>query len=294
MMKTTNASSRASALILCLFATILLLSAPSFAETKKFVKEYTYKIETMDNQATGRTLALYQVSKLLLREIAESIQGTLKDSDSSAGKSPEERLDEIQLLLPSAVMVNVVNDKWDGGAFFIKAEVEADPADIAKDVEKFRLNEERTRLLKDLKHRSDSALKEIAEMRKTGDVATYNNAIIKLSATEWFAKGLKYIDSGNFDKAAFAFDYAIKRDPENANAWEMQGWAYHELGNYKRGIDKFDEAINLDPTLAKAYEGRGRSYGDMGDPKRQIEDMKTAAKLGSKSAKTFLKSKNLE
>jgi tetratricopeptide (TPR) repeat protein len=150
------------------------------------------------------------------------------------------------------------------------------------------------RVLKDIRARQDAANKEIDSLSKSEDSEHYIAAVVRLSATEWFARGIKLLDERNFDKAAFAFDYSARRDHDNPNTPEMLGWAYYELGSYKHAIDRFDDALKIDPNIVKAYEGRALSYGDMGNPKRQLEDMKIAAKLGSKSAQKFLKAKNID
>ena len=53
--------------LICL--SLLVFPSPAKAETKTFIKEYTYQASEFDSKASSRILALEQVKRLLLEEL---------------------------------------------------------------------------------------------------------------------------------------------------------------------------------------------------------------------------------
>ena len=55
--------------ILFSFLFVLLISQLSSAETKTFIKEYSYKASNEDSRNSSRIIALREVKRLLLKEL---------------------------------------------------------------------------------------------------------------------------------------------------------------------------------------------------------------------------------
>jgi hypothetical protein len=61
-------------LLICL--SLLAFSSPVKAETKTFIKEYTYQASEFDSKASSRILALEQVKRLLLEELGTYLESS--------------------------------------------------------------------------------------------------------------------------------------------------------------------------------------------------------------------------
>jgi len=61
-------------LIPIIFLSLLVFSAYAVAETKTFVKEYSYQASEYDSKVSCRALALEQVKRLLLEELGTYLE----------------------------------------------------------------------------------------------------------------------------------------------------------------------------------------------------------------------------
>jgi hypothetical protein len=59
---------------LFLILSFLLFANSSFAETKTFIKEYTYHAGDEDSRNSSRTIALREVKRLLLEELGTYLE----------------------------------------------------------------------------------------------------------------------------------------------------------------------------------------------------------------------------
>jgi len=72
-------------------------------------------------------------------------------------------------------------------------------------------------------------------------------------------QGNDYSDKGNYDQAIAAYDKAIQRNPDYAEAYYGRGNAYEAKGDHDRAIADYDKAIQLNPDYAEAYYNRGNA-----------------------------------
>ncbi len=56
-------------IIWLLFAILMIIASPSFAEVKVFEREYTYQASEVDSKLSSRTISLAEVKRLLLEEL---------------------------------------------------------------------------------------------------------------------------------------------------------------------------------------------------------------------------------
>lgn len=113
---------------------IVLLVIPfiSNAEMKSFVKEYTYQASEIDSKRSSREQALVQVKRLLLEEI-----GTYLESHTVV-KNYQLTKDQITTFTAGVVKAKIIEEKWDGITYYLKAEIMADPDSIAKSIDNLR------------------------------------------------------------------------------------------------------------------------------------------------------------
>lgn len=279
---------------------IILISSLSFssaiAENRTFIKEYNYQASEYDSKVTCRCLAFEQVKRLLLEELGIYIESIIEVKNYHITK------DEIVFLSAGIVQAEIMQEKWDGQLYFLKAKLTIDTENVANSVLALHRDRQKAKELEALKKQADSALIEIDRLKKelertksgNADRQKYNEAVNRLSATNWLEKGKNIINpSGNKEfwekwrDAIDAFTKAIELNPTYADAYSMRAWTYGLHGEDRLAILDYNRAIELNPN-ANDYAGRGCSYRDIGDNQRAINDFSKSIELDSNRATTYL------
>lgn len=310
-------------IILFSFLFLLLIPHLTSAETKTFIKEYTYQASEEDSRNSCRITSLREVKRLLLEELGTYLESITEVQNFQLTK------DQITTLTAGIVKTEIINEKWDGRIYWLKSKIVADLEEVIKSIDLLRKDRERTKELEEIRKRSDDLLRENEILRKQLASATnekdkiaYNTNIKELSSIEWFEKGWILGRSDNSNDAIDAFNKSIDLNPKYAEAYCYRGLHYAKLNNNnqamkdcKRAIElnpkfalaylcsgliysqllkhhqailEFNKAIEFDPKLPISYCGRGLSYFALGNRNQAIEDMKTAAKLGYSEANDLL------
>jgi len=119
---------------------------PAFAETKSFIKEYTYQASEFDSKASSRILALNQVKRLLLEEL-----GTYLISETEV-KDYQMTKDQVSILTAGIVSAEILQEKWNGMTYYIKAKISADPEQVTKSLNELRADKQKTKELEETKN----------------------------------------------------------------------------------------------------------------------------------------------
>jgi len=284
---------RASAL--WLFVVMLMLAAsPCSAVTKVFEREYTYQASEADSKLSSRTFSLAEVKRGLLEEL-----GTYLESITEV-KNFQLTRDEITVLTAGIVKVEIVDERWDGKTYWLKARIAADPDEVIKSIDALRKDRETTKKLNKItkeNQRLKEELKKLEGKTQEEKQEEYLQNTGGLSAVEWLKRGiLLSFDSGNYNAAVDAFTKAIELDPRLINAYSFRGNAYFNLGDYKQAIRDYNKAIKLSPLdreYAYIYYNRGNVYYMLGDHQQAIRDYKIAARLGLRDAQNFLRTRRI-
>ena len=277
-------------LIPIIFLSLLVFSSLVSAETKTFVKEYSYQASEYDSKVSCRALALEQVKRLLLEEL-----GTYLESDTEV-KNFQLTKDQIITLTAGIVRAEILDERWDGKTYSLKAKMEADPKDVYESIDKLYQDRQKTQELEEMRKRADEALREVEKLKKKLEIAKagkteqdqYNEEVNSLSATDWFQKGYSLGTAGKNQEAMEAFTKAIELNPKVVGAYFNRGAAHFRLGDYRQAIRDYDKAIELDPKYAWAYLGRGATYDHLGDYRQAIRDYDRAIELDPKWAWAYL------
>ncbi len=290
----------------------------AFAETKTFVKEYTYQASEDDSRNSSRVIALREVKRLLLEEL-----GTYLESRTEV-KNFQMTLDQITTLTAGIVQTEILEEKWDGRVYWLKSKITADPDKVAQSINELRKDRDRTKELEAIRNKSDALLKENERLRnelasaKEGNrearKAAYDRSIKELSAAEWIEKG--HAVQGrhdNFRGAIDAFSRAIELDPQNIEAYYfrariseknqamsdyykilsitpknseshlIRAWVHKELDQNDLALQEFAKAIGTasgNKEKAVAYYDRGRYYSAvLREDSRAAQDFSKAIEL---------------
>jgi len=179
----------------CLLAIILLIAAsPCLAAIKVFEREYTYQASEADSKLSSRTVSLAEVKRLLLEELGTYLESITEVKNFQLTK------DQITALTAGIVRVEVLDERWDGKTYWLKARIAADPDDVVKSLDALRRDREKSRELEEVKKRADALLaenKRLKEELKTAEgklsekkQEEYAQNIKELDATEWFRRGV--------------------------------------------------------------------------------------------------------
>lgn len=280
----------------CLVVLTFLFSlsvTPSSAKTVTYVKEYTYQASEADSKLSSRTIALEQVKRLLLEEL-----GTYLISETAV-KDFELTKDQVSSLTAGIVMTVILDEKWDGKTYFLKAKITTETEELIKSINNIRKDQEQSKTWQEVGKKTEKALKEIEklkiEMAKGGEKVSqekYTKAVNELNAMDWFRKGyvLRYSGKGhifgytdkNNQEAMKAFDKAIELDPNCANAYAARAAIYNWWGQYFKALRDSEQAIKLDPNLAWGFNCRGVAHTGLMNYQEAIHDLNKALELSPK------------
>lgn len=148
-------------IVLSCFIFVLLISPFAFAETKTFLRDYTYQAGEADSKVTSRTVAMEQVKRLLLEEI-----GTYLESSTEV-KNFELTKDQITALTAGIVKLKIMAEQWNGEKYWLKAEMVVDADDVTKKIDVFRQDRVKIQELENAKKRVEELLRENESLRKS-------------------------------------------------------------------------------------------------------------------------------
>ncbi len=308
----------------------VILFSNVLAVTKTFIKEYTYQAGEVDSKISSRIIALEQVKRLLLEEL-----GTYLESETEV-KNFQLTKDQITTLTAGIVQTQILKEKWDGERYWLQARIEADPEEVVKSVDSLRKSKGASRNLEDADKKVKDALREIEQLKKElesekkdkSKIKRYDEAVNKLSAVDWYRKGVSALHGKNLQEAIIAFTRAIELNPRDASSYVNRSFAYGTLRNdrqaledasraveldatssmayanrgvayfnlyrdYNRYIADTTRAIELDPNNFMAYKSRARAYLDLGHTNKAINDIKAAARLGDEESQNYLRSRRI-
>jgi len=102
------------------------------ATTKTFIREYTYQASDYDSRLTCQAIALSEVKRLLLEEIGTYlVSGTTVQNGMVVS-------DDISVYTAGAVQTKLIDQRWDGKVYWLKAQIQADPDSVSAAVARLR------------------------------------------------------------------------------------------------------------------------------------------------------------
>jgi tetratricopeptide (TPR) repeat protein len=268
-------------IILISFLFAPLTSHLALAGLVSFQKEYAYQASEYDSKVSCRALAFEQVKRLLLEEL-----GTYLESETEV-KNFQLTKDQIVILTAGIVRAEIIDEKWDGKTYYLKAKITADPKDVANSVDKLRQDRQKTKELEETRKKADEALMEIERLKKELQIAKaekpnwepYNQAVRRLSARDWFEKGFALAIAHRNQEAIEAYSMAIEGNPKYDGAYSSRANAYRALKNYQRAISDYTLAIGFDPQNATYYSSRADVYEAVGNYQQAKSDLTKAIQL---------------
>ena len=250
---------------------LFFAAVPLRAETKTFVREYTYEAGEIDSKISCRAIALEQVKRLLLEELGTYVESVTVVRDYQVAK------DEITTLAAGVVQTTILEENWNGKEYWLKAKITADPDEVASSIEKLRNNQQLLKDLAEARDEASQALREIdalqqqlaaAEATTEKPEEEYKKAVNTLVATDWFEKGQYQTYSGNYQEALRAYDMVVVLRPNDAKGYSNRGAVYVQLGRYDSAMKDMNKAVALNPQNRTTLYNRNLIYKKMQETKR--------------------------
>jgi len=138
---------------------IFLFAGLSHAEKVTFVKEYTYQASELDSKASCRTISLEMVKRMLLEELGTYLISETEVKDFKLTK------DQVTTYSAGIVLAEIVDEKWDGKTYWLKARVSADPKEAAKALKTIGEDRQKKKELEEVRKKAKDALEEIERLK---------------------------------------------------------------------------------------------------------------------------------
>lgn len=146
--------------IACLCWIFALLAVCAFAETKTFVRDYTYQASEADSKQSCRILATEQVKRMLLEELGTYLESHTEVVDKELTK------DQISTMTAGIVKTSIVAEKWDGQSYWLQAKMDVDPDEVAKTINRLSKDKQQVSKLEADKRQRDKTVSEIDSLKK--------------------------------------------------------------------------------------------------------------------------------
>jgi tetratricopeptide (TPR) repeat protein len=252
------------------------------------IRDYTYSAGDADSKLTCRTIALEQVKRLLLEELGTYLVSNTEVKDSALTK------DEIVTYTAGAVVTVVIEERWNGEEYFLKAKITADADEVARSVAAMHDDREKATELAQLRAQASESLKEIERLRKelstaksstkpgnTANIASvqknYNKAVAQLTAKDHLVEGIRLRKTGTFQESVDAFSKAIVSAPDWFRPYVTRGAAFLLTNEPQKALEDLKQALKLNPTDITAVSLHGIALLKLGSKKDGLSELKRVA-----------------
>lgn len=235
--------------IIVVFVSAIHVST-SHAEIKIFTKDYKYIASDLDSKVSSRVSAMEILKRQLLEEAGVYLQSNTEVVNSELTK------DTITTFTAGLVSLELLEEKWDGASYWLKANITVDMDEVTKQIKKYKENMDLSTKINQLQLLNESLLNENNLLKlkaKEANVNTiaaiqskYNDNISTLRANELVGQANK-ISYTNKKKANELYDKAILIDPYNIEANRMKSAHYRIDKKYDLATNVLNNIINKYP-----------------------------------------------
>jgi len=119
--------------LLC-FILMQLVIHDVVAQKKTFIREYVYKASETDSKVISRQKALTEVKSLLIEELGTYVESYVSQviTDKNGVITKDFFTNEIKTLSTGTTETKILEERWDGYEYYIKAEIMADPEEVVR------------------------------------------------------------------------------------------------------------------------------------------------------------------
>lgn len=268
----------------------LLITNISIGQEKSFIREYTYKASEMDSKISCRAIAVNQLRSLLLQEIGVYVESEqLLKTVEIGGKFSQDFVEKIAIISAGITKLEVLEEKWDGEIFWMKAKIEINNKDYEESLIRLMKDKQKIRELELLALELKNTNKELAEINKelikngrnsVNDLEKrYLDKINLLSSSDYFYNGLVKLENNEFQESLYDFNKAVDIAPSFAAAYFGRAISEIALRDVNEALADLNKAIEINPDFELAYYVRGRLKDELQDYQGAIFDCTKAIEL---------------
>lgn len=107
-------------------------------------------------------------------------------------------------------------------------------------------------------------------------------------ASAWVRRGEENLKNGIYKKAAWCFENAIEREPENSLAWMGKSRTLKQLGRDEEALACYDRAIKMGPHKFDGWLGKGFCLIDLDQQEEASWCFETALEINPKDSTAWL------
>lgn len=237
---------------------VLVICPFALAAIQIFTMEYTYFANELDSRNSCKAIATEQLKRELLEQLGTYVESKTVVRDQEVDK------ESITTLSAGVVQVIPLQEKWDGKQYWLKAQLKADPDEVAASIKKLKNDEQLANELEESRAQAAHAIEELTALKRQLALATadqekqeqYNEAVNRLSASDSFDRGTAFAVAGNDEEAVKAYDQAIRFYPDDGKYYINRSAVLVRMGQYDRAAHDLQRASALIPAKENVYYQR--------------------------------------
>jgi len=255
------------------------------AQEKTFEREYTYYASEIDSKVSCRAIALNEIRLQLLGEIGLYIQSeNILETEDTKNGFKQDFSEKILTLTAGITKVKIIEEKWDGDKFWIKASISVDENSLKNSLTELINDKAKTKELEGLRKQLLETSANLLELKnqinelkdKNKLLEQYNIKINNLSYSDYMYNGMERFTKADYLESIKYLNKAIEVNPKDGYPYFLKGLCNAGLLNYNAGIENLNDAINLKYLNQGIYKMRGNFKGAISDFQGAIIDFHIA------------------
>lgn len=265
----------------------LLSSLSIFSQEKTIVREFTYNASDIDSKISSRANAQKELRALILNEIGVYVESERILTTLEVGEEFSQNfVENITTLAGGITKLKVLEEKWNGEIFWMKASITFNEDSLANSLKKLINNRDLLKDLNEFKIKLQESEDSILNLKRKIDenkniniqkvTDEYNSQIKEIIAIEYFNEGHTSYSLKQYKKALAKFTAAIELYPKHSQFFFMRGMAKSMLKDYYGAIEDFKEGMKYSVNDSQALFKIAIQKSHLNDNVGAIETMDKA------------------
>lgn len=176
----------------------LLFHGLVFAQT--FIKEYTYNASENDSKVSARNAALAQIKRLVIEEVGVNVRSSffkqVKDDNNKISRNIS---DKLEVFSQGVTQTTILEERWNGEQFYLKAKVVVDPDKIAQGFDRLQATKSPEDICKERVKTVEKKLYDLSTKEKVDQVVQFATKYPFDSCNSWHYKVIYLFSKNELD-----------------------------------------------------------------------------------------------